>query len=257
MKILFIGDIVGRPGREAAKALLPKLQKKYQPDFVIANGENLASGKGVTPKIYEEMINAGIDLLTGGNHILKRPEVMSIIDSSNVKLIRPANWSNGQPGKTNIKLKKKGKELQVINLQGQVYMEEVSDSPFIKADELIKKHKSKYTLVDFHAEATSEKRALVEYLDGRVGAVLGTHTHVQTADEKILPKGTAFISDVGMTGPIDSVLGVDKALVIERFLSGEKKVFEVADGTVELNAVFLELGTDGLATKIQRIQEKY
>jgi len=257
MKILFIGDIVGRPGREAVKALLPKLKKKYQPDFILANGENLASGKGVTPKIYEEIIAAGIDLLTGGNHILKRPEVLTIIDSPSIKLIRPANWPADQPGKTYIELKKNGDELLVVNLEGQVYMEEPADSPFTVAEKVIKQHRCKYTLVDFHAEATSEKRALAEYLDGRVGAVLGTHTHVTTADEKILPRGTGFITDIGMTGTIDSVLGVKKELVIERFLSGEKKVFEVAEGTVELNAVFLELGTDGLTKKIKRVRGRY
>src|SRR3990167_9466658 len=257
MKILFIGDIVGRPGREAVKALLPKLKKKYKPDFTLANGENLASGKGVTPKIYEEMIAAGIDLLTGGNHILKRPEVLTIIDSPGVKLIRPANWPSDQPGKTFIELKKNGDELLVVNLEGQVYMEELADSPFTIADKLIKQHGCKYTPVDFHAEATSEKRALAEYLDGRVGAVLGTHTHVTTADEKILPRGTGFITDIGMTGTIDSVLGVKKELVIERFLSGEKKVFEVAEGTVELNAVYLELNEKGLASKIKRVREEY
>ncbi|HLB32048.1 MAG TPA: TIGR00282 family metallophosphoesterase [Patescibacteria group bacterium] len=257
MKILFIGDIVGRPGREAVKALLPKLKKNYKPDFTLANGENLASGKGVTPKIYEEMIVSGIDLLTGGNHILKRPEVLTIIDSPSVKLIRPANWPKEQPGKTFIELKKNGDELLVINLEGQVYMEEPAESPFVEAEKIINRRKCKYTLVDFHAEATSEKRALAEYLDGRVGAVLGTHTHVTTADEKILPHGTGFITDIGMTGTIDSILGVKKELVIERFLSGEKKVFEVADGTVELNAVYLELNNKGLARKIERVREKH
>ncbi len=257
MKILFIGDIVGRPGREAVKALLPKLKNKYQPDFILANGENLASGKGLTPKIYEEMIDAGVDLLTGGNHILKRPEVLTIIDAPTVKLIRPANWPDGQPGKTFIELKKNGDELLVINLEGQVYMDEVSESPFSVADKLVKGRKCKYTLVDFHAEATSEKRALAEYLDGRVGAVLGTHTHVTTADVKILPRGTGFITDIGMTGTIDSILGVKKELVIERFLSGEKKVFEVAEGEVELNAVYLELGEDGLTKKIKRVRARY
>jgi hypothetical protein len=257
MKILFIGDIVGRPGRDAVKALLPALKKQYQPDFILANGENLASGKGVTPKIYQEMIDAGIDLLTGGNHILKRPDILAIIDSPDIKLIRPANWSSGEPGKTHIELKKDGAELLVINLQGQVFMKEPSESPFEEVDRLLQKHTCRYTIVDFHAEATSEKRALAEYLDGRVGAVLGTHTHVTTADEQILPKGSGFISDVGMTGPIDSVLGVKKELVLSRFIKDEKTIFEVAEGTVELNAVVLELGKDGLTKKIARVRERH
>ena len=257
MKVLFIGDIVGRPGRDAVKALLPKLKKRYRPDFILANGENLASGKGITPKIYEEMIGAGIDLLTGGNHIFKRPDILAIIDSPDVKLIRPANWPANQPGRTHIELKKNGDELMVANLQGQVFMEEPAESPFVEADRIIERHKCKYTIVDFHAEATSEKRALAEYLDGRVGAILGTHTHVTTADEKILPKGTGFITDVGMTGPADSVLGVNKELVLARFMVDKKIIFKVAEGKVELNAVSLELGQDGLTKRIERIRQEY
>jgi hypothetical protein len=257
MKILFIGDIVGRPGREAVKALLPALKKQYRPDFILANGENLASGKGVTPKIYQEMIDIGIDLLTGGNHTLKRPEILTLIDSPDAKLLRPANWPADQPGKIYLELKKDGEELLVVNLQGQVFMEEPVESPFTTADELLKRHQSRYTIVDFHAEATSEKRALAEYLDGRVSAVLGTHTHVTTADEQILPKGSGFVSDIGMTGPTDSILGVKKELVLSRFMDDEKTIFAVADGAVELNAVFLELGQDGLTKKIARVREKY
>lgn len=255
MKILFIGDIVGKPGRETVINKLPELNKKYKPDFVIANGENLASGKGITPKIYHQMIDAGIDLLTGGNHTLKREEILEIIDESKTQILRPANWPEDQPGWGFATLKKDSQSLQVINLQGRTFMDEEIDSPFEVADKIIQEYPSQFTIVDLHAEATSEKRALAEYLDGRVGAVVGTHTHVATCDELVLKEGTGFITDVGMTGPTDSILGVKKELVIKRFMVNEKEIFEVAkDGPCELNGVLIELNEKGKCKKIERIK---
>lgn len=252
MKLLFIGDIFGRPGREAVAKYLPDLISEYSPDFIIANGENLASGKGITPKIYHQMQGLGIDLLTGGNHSFKRSDILTIIDDQNTQIIRPANVSS-MPGRGYALLKKGDRELLIINLLGQVFIEEVSDSPFTVADKILNKINSKFTLIDFHGEATSEKRALAEYLDGRVSAVVGTHTHVQTSDEQILPKGTSFITDVGMTGPTDSILGVKKELILERFLTQNKEVFDVAEGPAHLCAVYLKLGDDGKTEKIERV----
>lgn len=253
MLILFIGDIVGRPGREAVKQKLPALTKKYKPDFIIANGENLASGKGITPKIYHEMVDAGIDLLTGGNHTLKRDEIRTIIDDEKTQILRPSNWPDDSPGWGFATIKKDDLALQIINLQGRTFMDSDIDSPFEKADTILKDYPSKFTIVDFHAEATSEKRALAEYLDGKIGALLGTHTHVATCDEKILKSGTGFITDVGMTGPTDSILGVKKELVISRFTKNEKEIFEVADGPCEINGVIIELNDKGKCKSIKRI----
>lgn len=254
MIILFIGDIVGRPGREAIQEGLPKLKTKYKPDFVIANGENLASGKGITPRIYEQMMEAGIDLLTGGNHTLKRPEVLEIIDNESTKMLRPANWSDDTYGWGFATLKRDDAELQVINLQGQTFMEKPeTTSPFEKADEIIAQYPHKFTIIDIHAEATSEKRALAEYLDGQVSAVIGTHTHVATSDAQILKKGTGFITDIGMTGPEDSILGVKKELVIKRFMINEKEIFEVADNPAKIHGVVIELDDDGKCKKISSL----
>lgn len=255
MKILFIGDIVGKPGREITIDKLPELTKKYKPDFVIANGENLASGKGITPKIYHQMIDAGIDLITGGNHTLKREEILEIIDEDKTQILRPANWPEGQPGWGFATLKKDDESLQIINLQGRTFMDEAIDSPFEVADKIIKEYPSQFTIVDMHAEATSEKRAIAEYLDGRVGAVIGTHTHVTTCDEIILKEGTGFITDIGMTGPTDSILGVKKELVIKRFMVNEKEIFEVAEeGPTELNGVVVELNDKGRCKDIVRLK---
>lgn len=255
MKILFIGDIVGRPGREAVQGGLPKLKEKFKPDFIIANGENLASGKGVTPRIYEVMMEAGIDLLTGGNHTLKRSDILEIIDNEDTKLLRPANWIDDTHGWGFATLKRDDNELQVINLQGQVFMEKPEcSSPFEKADEILKDYPNKFTIVDMHAEATSEKRALAEYLDGRVSAVIGTHTHVATDDAQVLQKGTGFITDIGMTGPEDSILGVKKELVIKRFMVNEKEIFEVADNPAKIHGVVVELNDDGKCKKITKIE---
>jgi len=254
MKILFIGDIVGKSGREIVKDQLPILQKKYNPDFTIANGENLASGKGITPKIYDAMMASGIDLLTGGNHTLKRDEILEIIDEDKTQILRPANWPEDKPGWGFATIKKDDMALQIINLQGRTFMDEAINSPFEVADKILKEYPSKFTIVDFHAEATSEKRALAEYIDGKVGAVIGTHTHVATCDEQILSAGTGFITDIGMTGPTDSILGVKKELVLRRFMVNEKEIFEVAEGPAELNGVLIELNDSGKCKSIKRIR---
>lgn len=254
MNILFIGDVVGRPGREVLIEKLPALVKKHKPDFVISNGENAASGKGITPKIYNHLIESGIDLITGGNHILKRTEILEIIDKTETQLLRPANFKGEQPGWGFATIRKNGLNLQVINVQGQVFMEDEVDSPFSTVDKILQEYPSKFVIVDFHAEATSEKRALAEYFDGRISALLGTHTHVTTADEQILKNGTGFITDVGMTGPTDSILGVKKELVIKRMLEDEKTIFEVADGPATLSAVLVELEKDGTCKSIVRVK---
>jgi len=254
MVILFIGDIVGRPGREAIIEQLPKLRTKYKPDFIVANGENLASGKGITPRIYEQLMEAGIDLLTGGNHTLKRPDVLEIIDNEDTRILRPANWADDTHGWGFATIKRDSAELQVINLQGQVFMEKPDcTSPFEKADEILKEYSNKFTIIDIHAEATSEKRALAEYLDGRVSAVIGTHTHVATCDAQVLKNGTGFITDVGMTGPEDSILGVKKELVIKRFMVDEKQIFEVADNPAKIHGVVVELDDKGKCKKLSSL----
>lgn len=256
MIILFIGDIVGRPGREAIQEGLPKLKTKYKPDFIIANGENLASGKGITPQIYNRMMEAGIDLLTGGNHTLKRPEILEIIDNEETQILRPANWVDDTHGWGFATIKRDNKELQIINLQGQTFMDAPeTTSAFEKADEIIKEYSNKFSIIDIHAEATSEKRALAEYLDGRVSAVIGTHTHVATDDAQILKKGTGFITDVGMTGPEDSILGVKKELVIKRFMIDDKQIFEVADNPAKIHGVVVELDDSGKCKKIEKIEQ--
>jgi len=255
MRLLFIGDIVGRPGRRAVETLLPQLVRENEVDFVIANAENAAGGMGVTAEVVEELLGLGVDLLTTGNHVWKNRQAYDIIDTED-RLLRPANYPLGAPGRGSAVFRLPGGEsVGVINLLGRVFMEAV-DCPFqvgMKEVERLEKE-TRVIIVDMHAEATSEKLALGWFLDGRVTAVLGTHTHVQTADERILPKGTAYISDVGMAGPRDSIIGVKPALIVERFVKRLPNRFEVAGGAAELNAVVLAIdnGT-GKASKIERI----
>lgn len=254
MKILFIGDIFGSPGREMVKEYLPKLKTKYRPDFIIINGENAAHGKGITEKIYNEFINYGAHVITLGNHTWGHREIFEFIDKAD-KLIRPANFPEDNPGSGIVYRKTGGKEVAVINLQGRSFLPP-SDCPFKKADELIEQAEKRGAIifVDFHAEATSEKQAMGWYLDGRVCAVVGTHTHVQTADNRILPKGTAYITDVGMTGPYDGILGVDRDLILKRFLTGLPVKHDVAKGREQLSAVIVEIDDKTrLAKKIDRI----
>jgi metallophosphoesterase (TIGR00282 family) len=258
MNILFIGDIVGNPGREALKKLLPDLKKEFALDFVIANAENSAGGSGITPKVAEELFSSGADVLTSGDHIWKKRDVFEIINEDE-RILRPLNFPSGAPGRGACVYKtKSGKKIGVINVNGRVFMEAL-ECPFrtaIAAQEELARE-TKVIIVDIHAEATSEKVALGWYLDGKASAVLGTHTHIQTADERILPEGCAYITDVGMTGPYDSVIGRRIEDVLERFLSSIPTRFEVAEENVQLAGVVLDIDEDtGKARSIVRIQRK-
>jgi len=258
MKILFIGDIVGEPGRRAIKELVPKIAKREDIEFVIANGENVAGGSGITPSMAEELYGYGVDVITLGDHVWKRKEIVEYIGSSR-NLLRPANYPSGAPGLGSTVVKSaSGISIGVVNLIGRVFMQAV-ECPFrIAKQEIDKlKDKARVIVVDIHAEATSEKIALGWYLDGSVSAVLGTHTHVQTADEKILPGGTAFISDVGMTGPFDSVIGRKKDQILARFMTQMPARFETAEGDIQLHGVVVDIDDKtGKADSIKRVQEK-
>ncbi len=253
MKILFIGDIVGKPGRLAVRELLPEIIEERGIDFVIANCENAASGFGVTLDIIQDLYKYNIDVLTSGNHIWDKKEVMGFIDNFDT-LLRPANYPEGAPGHGSVLTHTQdGTAVGVINLQGRIFMSPI-DCPFRVADREIEKlKKARVIIVDIHAEASSEKIALSWYLDSRVSAVLGTHTHVQTADERILPGGTASITDVGMTGPLESVIGMQKDAIIQRFLTQIPNKFDVAKGNVRLQGVVIDVAADGKATSIERL----
>lgn len=254
MNILFVGDIVGAPGRQAIISLLPELRQTYDLDLVIANGENATHGHGISPEHYDALVESGVDWLTSGDHIWKRPQIFAELDGEETRLLRPANYPKGVPGLGVVTFSHGPTTISLINLIGRVFMHEGPDNPFHAFDEIERTlPKSDVILVDFHAEATSEKWCLGHYLDGRVTAVLGTHTHVPTADERILPKGTAFISDVGMTGPLDSSIGTEKQPVIDHFLTGLPWRYEVAAGPVWFNAILLQI-QKGRATKIERVQ---
>ncbi len=261
MKILFIGDIFGRPGRTIVRERLKQLTGEYAIDLVIANGENAAAGFGITPALAEELFETGIEVLTTGNHIWDKREIIEYFESANGnpysparRVLRPANYPVGMPGTGLYEGRTRGNvPYAVMNLQGRVFMTS-NDDPFRKADELLRQVQVKVILVDIHAEATSEKVSMGWYLDGRVTAVLGTHTHVPTADERVLPGGTAYQTDVGMTGPYDSVIGVKKELIIQRFLTNMPARFEAATGDVRLCAVVVDCDeTTGKARAIQRI----
>lgn len=254
MRILFIGDIVGSPGREMLSTYLPKLKSKYKPTVTIVNGENAASGKGITEKIYKQILDAGAQAVTLGNHTWDQRELIEVIDHC-PNLVRPANFPEGVPGKGYTFLKVNDIEVAVVNLQGRTFLPPL-DCPFKKADEIIAKVKKKTSIifVDFHAEATSEKQAMGWYLDGRVTAVVGTHTHVQTADYRILPNKTAYITDVGMTGPYDGILGMERVAVMNKFLTSLPVRFEVAKGRTQLNGVLIHVDPKtGAATSITPI----
>ena len=258
MKILFIGDIVGKPGRRAVKELLPSLVSGHDVDMVIANCENAASGFGITREVVEELYDSHIDVLTSGNHVWDKKEVMEFIDDYE-SLIRPANYPAGVPGAGSVLMPTvSGQYVGVLNLAGRIFMHPV-DCPFTVAKKEIERLKSRTSviIVDIHAEATSEKRALGWYLDGEVSAVLGTHTHVQTADNEVLPNGTAYISDAGMTGPFDSVIGIKKDTIIERFLTQIPNRFDVAKNDVRLQGVVIDIDTQsGRANAIEGISVK-
>lgn len=258
MNILFIGDIVGSPGREAVEKLLPGLKKEFNLDFVIANAENAAGGSGITPGVAKELFNLGIDVLTSGDHIWKKREIFQIINEDE-RILRPLNFPSGVPGRGwQVFKTKEGFSVGVINVQGRVFMEPL-ECPFTTTRKVQEELsiQTKVIIVDMHAEATSEKIALGWYLDGKVSAILGTHTHIQTADERILPGGSAYITDVGMTGPLDSVIGRRIEDVLERFLSGVPTRFEVAKENIQLQGVVLDIDNQtGKAKSILRIQRK-
>jgi len=255
MKILFIGDTVGKAGRTIVHYHLKHLQQELAVDLTILNCENAAAGFGVTPKIADEFFDWGIDVLTSGNHIWDKKEIIPYLDK-NPRILRPANYPQENPGRGLAVLKtRSGEEVAVLNLQGRVFMP-ATDDPFRAADaelQRIPKH-VKVIFVDMHGEATSEKVAMGWYLDGRVSAVVGTHTHIPTADETILPKGTAFQTDVGMAGPFHSVIGVIKEDVIRRFLTSIPEKFESASQDAQLNGVFVEVDSEtGKAIRIERV----
>jgi metallophosphoesterase (TIGR00282 family) len=252
--VLSFGDIIGRPGRQAVEKLLPELKKQYKPDLVIANGENVAGGIGLTKLTAESLIKAGVDVITSGNHIWAQKDIIPCLDSD-MPIIRPLNYPPGLPGNGYIIFK--GKAV-VVNLIGRTFIGNF-DCPFRGMDSLLEKLAGQYrvVIIDFHAEATSEKMALARYLDGRVSAILGTHTHVGTIDAQILPQGTAYVTDIGMTGPVDSVIGDDSDAVIERFLSMIPSRLSVGKGKVILTAMLTDIDdATGKAKSIQRITEE-
>lgn len=259
MKVLFIGDIVGKTGRNAVRALLPVLRDRYKVDFVFANGENIAGGFGLTEDLVADLYKAGVEVITTGNHVWDKKDFVPYITKDD-RVLRPLNFAPGAPGSGSIIYTLSDRtKVGVLNLSGRIFMSPM-DCPFRTAEKAVERlrQETPVVLVDFHAEATSEKVALGYFLDGRVSAVLGTHTHVQTADEKILPNGTAYITDVGMTGPAESVIGIDVAQIIERFLTGMPARFETAKGKGVFSGVVIEIdGSNGKATAIQRLLLDY
>lgn len=259
MKLLFIGDIVGKTGRSAVKALLPNLTDKYKIDLVVANGENVAGGFGLTEALVSDLFKMGVHVITTGNHVWDKKDFVNFISKEN-RVLRPFNFPPGAPGYGSIVYTLPGgQKIAVLNMSGRVFMNTL-DCPFRTAKSEIQ-NLSKETniiIVDFHAEATSEKIAFGYFVDGKVSCVIGTHTHVQTADEKILPNGTAYITDVGMTGPANSCIGIDVNQIIQRFLTAMPAKFETAQGEGILSAAVVEINNDtGKATGIQRLQITY
>lgn len=258
MRILFIGDIVGRPGRRAIKEIVPELKNEFKPDIVIANGENMASGAGLTVSTYHEILDAGVDFLTSGDHIWDKEEIYGILDTKSEKLVRPGNYPAANPGRGYEDILVGKTRLRIVNLQGNVFMRADLKSPFFWIDEILEdKNKPICIFVDFHAEATSEKIAFSHYVDGRVSAVVGTHTHVQTNDARILAEGTGALTDVGMTGPRDGVIGEDKSHIINSYLTSMPWKHEMASGAIQLNAVVVDIEDEtGKATKIEVVHRE-
>lgn len=253
MKVLFIGDIVGKPGRAGLAATMPQLRETHSPDLVIANGENAAGGLGITPKTAQEIYDVGVDVITLGNHTFRHREVYPYLDEQE-RIIRPANYMKSNPGKGFTVVEAGGIRLAVINLSGTVQLR-AARSPFPEVDSILEQldGRADAFFVDFHAEVTSEKIAMGWHLDGRAAAVVGTHTHVPTADGRVLPKGTAFISDVGMTGSRDSVLGVVWEQALESFRTQMPIRFTTAEENVWVNAVVVTIRDDGLADSIEQV----
>ena len=255
IKILFIGDIVGAAGRKAVAETLPHLVEKFQPHFVIANGENAAGGRGLTQKIANEFFDMGIHCLTMGNHTWDQKEIFNFIDKEE-RIVRPANYPSGTPGRGYTVVKSGNKELVVINLMGRTYLPPL-ECPFRTMDDILSqvRKKHRFIFVDFHAEATSEKIAMGWHLDGKVSAVVGTHTHVQTHDETILPNGTAYITDVGMVGSREGVLGMEREAVLQKFKTQLPVRFTADDGKWQFHGVLIEVDEqNGLSKSIQLIR---
>jgi metallophosphoesterase (TIGR00282 family) len=255
--VLFVGDVVGRPGRVALEAILPRLKTELQPDLTIVNGENSAGGFGITARLVHEIRAAGADVITTGNHVWDQKEFPGELPGLE-RVLRPHNYPPGAPGTGSCLITAAGVQVVVMNLMGRLFLLDIDD-PFRAADAVLAAHPDvRVVICDMHGEATSEKLAMGWYLDGRVSAVLGTHTHVATADQRVLPQGTAYISDVGMVGPRDSVIGMDPKAVLQRFLTGVPHRFEVAAGPVTFNSVLITIsGLTGRATSIQRIDREH
>ncbi len=239
MKILAVGDIVGEGGLEKLKKELKPIQEEEKIDFTVVNAENCSGGSGLTQKDYNELCKLPIDVMTMGNHTWGKADIYKFINN-NPRLIRPANYSKGVPGSGYTVIQKNGKKFLVINLIGRTGMQVLSDNPFTTVDKILSKEKADYIIVDFHAEATAEKLAMAYYLDGRVNVLFGTHTHVQTADEMIMEKGTGYITDLGMTGPTQSIIGMDIKASLKRFLTSIPERYKLAEGDSKLNSVVFE-----------------
>jgi 2',3'-cyclic-nucleotide 2'-phosphodiesterase len=253
VKLLFVGDVVGGIGRRTLAALLPGIRDAHEPDFVVVNGENAAGGVGITQKTARELLETGADAITLGNHAYRHREVYELLDRE-TRIVRPANYPKGSPGRGHTVVERDGIRLGVVNLSGMLYLEAVR-SPFAEADAALSElnGRADAVLVDMHAEATSEKVAMGWHLDGRATAVVGTHTHVATADARVLPGGTAYVTDVGMTGPRGGVIGVKRELALERFLTMTNVRFETADEDPWLNGLLVEADADGRATSVEQL----
>src|SRR5438093_2054014 len=256
-KILFVADVVGHPGRDALKAILPALKKELTPDLTIVNGENAAGGFGLTAKIAGELKSHGADVITSGNHVFAQKEFVGELPGLE-RVLRPANYPPRAPGQGSWVVQVAGHRVLVMNLIGRIFLDSLDD-PFRAADAILAANPDvPIVFCDMHAEATSEKTAMGWYLDGRASAVVGTHTHIPTADARILPKGTAYVTDVGMVGPRAGCIGMDKDIVVQRFLSGGQNQFEVAAGTTSCNSVLVNIdASTGRATSIQRIDREH
>jgi metallophosphoesterase (TIGR00282 family) len=255
LTVICVGDVFGEPGRRAVQMLLPKLKKQHEADLAVVNVENSASGFGVTPLIARTFLEQGVDVMTSGNHIWDKKEIIEYIGKENL-LLRPANYPPGTPGAGSIVVKAGPHKVAVLNLMGRVFLPQL-DCPFRKADEELERLRAETPIivVDMHAEATSESQAMGWHLDGRVSVVVGTHRHVQTADERLLPKGTAYITDLGLTGPTDSVIGVEPELALARFLSGMPNRFEPARGPAMLQGVVIRIDPEtGRGLSIERLR---
>ena len=257
LRILFVADVVGQPGREAVKALLPGLKKELRPHLTILNGENAAGGFGLTAKLVSELRGAGADVITTGNHVFAQKEFVGELPSLE-RVLRPANYPPSAPGQGWCVVDAGGTKVLVMNLIGRIFLDSLDD-PFRAADGILADHaEAKVVFCDMHAEATSEKNAMGWYLDGRASAVVGTHTHIPTADARVLPGGTAYVTDVGMVGPRDGCIGMDKDVVIQRFLTGVPNRFVVASGPVTFNSVLVTINAStGRATSIQRVDREH